>query len=204
MGRRVARQRLYELNKEGETLTSTAGAGIEGNIGAQSRLREGELITTDITIDLGSSAGAASSFATSGPSAAGTHAAIGISSSTGTHSNANLMLINATASGADAIGLVVSAELICVETPAGGEDKIGLWYGTNASGSGALMDSGGVELIAAQDMAVGKDAISSDLDSAAAGLDNKYLYLVSSGSAGAYTAGKFVLRLHGYNVFDDV
>ena len=36
-------------------------------------------------------------------------------------------------------------------------------------------------------------------------LNDKYLYLAHSGSgAAAYTAGKFVLRLHGYNVFADV
>ena len=59
MSRRIARSRLYELNKVGEELTSTAGPAMSGNIGTQSRLRQGELITTDITIDLASSKGAA-------------------------------------------------------------------------------------------------------------------------------------------------
>ena len=111
------------------------------------------------------------------------------------------MLINGTASAADAVGIVVATELICVEAPAGGEDVIGLWYGTNASGSGDDLGSGGTELIRAADQLLGTDGENLDVG---ADLDNKYLYLVSSGSAGDYTAGKFVLRLYGYNVFNDV
>ena len=111
-------------------------------------------------------------------------------------------MINKDAAAADGIGLLVSAELICVETPTTGEDNIGVWYATNASGSGNNMDVGGTELIPAQAMAIAKDAISGDVD---VDLDNKYLYLVSSGSsAGVYGAGKLVLRLYGYSVFDDV
>ena len=57
-------------------------------------------------------------------------------------------------------------------------------------------------MIAAAAQTIGIDGENLDVG---ADLDNKYLYLVSSGSTGAaYTAGKFVLRLYGYNVFDDV
>lgn len=201
--RRVARRRLYDLNKSGESLTSTAGAGMESNLGSQSRFRQGELITTDITIDLAAAAGAAHSFATAAgvPGAGVGVNVIGVSSSSGTHSDAHIMLINGTASAADAVGIVVATELICVEAPAGGEDVIGLWYGTNASGSGDDLGSGGTELIRAADQLLGTDGENLDVG---ADLDNKYLYLVSSGSAGDYTAGKFVLRLYGYNVFNDV
>ena len=211
--RRLGRKRLYVLNKAGEELTSTAGAGFEAVIGSQTRRREGELLTTEVTIDLASSKGAAFAFATSGSvGTAGATSVIGLSSSTTdllSHNAANIMLMNNTASAADSIGILTAAELVCVETPTGGGVHIGLWYGSEASGSGALMDQGGVELIAAQNMALGKDASTvfagPDVD-----LDNKYLYLVHSGTAGtmpagaAYTAGKFVLRLYGYNVFDDV
>ena len=200
--RRLGRKRLYALGKVGETLTSTAGGGIEGNIGTQSRVRQGELVTTDITIDLASSNGAANSFVTTG-TGAGANKIIGVSSSSGTHSDAQIMQINKDAAAVDGIGLLVSAELICVEAPTTGEDNIGVWYATNASGSGNDMHVGGTELIPAQAMAVPKDSISADID---ADLDNKYLYLVSSGSTATntYGAGKFVLRLYGYNVFDDV
>ncbi len=199
--RRVARRRLYDLNKSGESLTSTAGAGMGSNIGSQSRFRQGELITTDITIDLAAAAGATHSFSTTGT---GTTAvkAIGVSSSGGTHSNAHIMQVNGTSSANDAVGIVVAAELICVEAPLGGEDHIGVWYATNASGSGNDMLGGGVALIAAADQALGTDGENLDVGT---DLDDKYLYLVSSGSTDAdYTAGKFVLRLYGYNVFDDV
>ena len=204
MSRRVARSRLYELNKEGEVLTSTAGPNMTGSIGRQSRLRSGELIVTEITVDLASSNGACHSFATTGAGASA-NKVIGVSSSVAhgaVHDNAQLMLINTTASAADSVGILTDAELICVETPGGGGVHIGLWYGSNASGSSAKLDNGGTELIAAKNMATGKDAIASDIDVL---LDDKYLYLVHSGSGEAdYTSGKFIVRLHGYNVFDDV
>ena len=198
--RRIGRKRLYALNKAGEALTSTAGAAMEGNIGSQTRLRDGEIIATDITIDLASSAGAAHSFSVaSGVSAIGT-TAIGVSSSSGVHGNAQVMLINKVGADADSIGVLTGGELMCVETPTGGGEHIGLWYGTNATASGDDM-LGGTVLAAVGPRVVGSsEALDPDID-----LDNKYLYLVHSGSgADNYTAGKFVIRLYGYNVFDDV
>ena len=201
MSRRVARSRLYELNKEGEALTSTAGPAMSGNIGTQSRLRQGELITADITIDLASSKGAAHSFSVAGAAgAATTITVVGVSSSSGTHGNAQIMHLNATASGADAIGVLTAGELMCVEEPAGGGVTLGVYYGPALSASGADM-LGGTALAALGTQVVGKNTVMDvDVD-----IDNKYLYLVHSGSAAAdYTAGKFVLRLYGYNIFDDV
>ena len=198
--RRIGRKRLYALNKAGEALTSTAGAAMEGNIGSQTRLRDGEIIATDITIDLASSAGAAHSFSVaSGVSAIGT-TAIGVSSSSGVHGNAQVMLINKVGADADSIGVLTGGELMCVETPTGGGEHIGLWYGTNVTASGDDM-LGGTVLAAVGPRVVGSsEALDPDID-----LDNKYLYLVHSGSgADNYTAGKFVIRLYGYNVFDDV
>ena len=199
--RRIGRKRLYALNKAGEALTSTAGAAMEGNIGSQTRLRDGEIIATDITIDLASSAGAAHSFSVaSGVAAVGT-TAIGVSSSSGVHGNAQVMLINKVGADADSIGVLTGGELMCVETPTGGGEHIGLWYGTNVTASGADMNNGGNVLAAVGPRVVGSsEALDPDID-----LDNKYLYLVHSGSgADNYTAGKFVIRLYGYNVFDDV
>ena len=200
--RRIGRKRLYALNKAGEALTSTAGAAMEGNIGSQTRLRDGEIIATDITIDLASSAGAAHSFSVaSGVSAIGT-TAIGVSSSSGVHGNAQVMLINKVGADADSIGVLTGGELMCVEEPSGGGVTIGLWYGTNLTASGADMQAGSAAALAAVGpQVVGTStALDPDID-----LDNKYLYLVHSGSgADNYTAGKFVIRLYGYNVFDDV
>ena len=198
--RRIGRKRLYALSKAGEALTSTAGAAMEGNIGSQTRLRDGEIIATDITIDLASSAGAAHSFSVASANVNIGTTAIGVSSSSGVHGNAQVMLINGTASAADSIGVLTGGELMCVETPAGGGAHIGLWYGTNATASGDDM-LGGTVLAAVGPRVVGSsEALDPDID-----LDNKYLYLVHSGSGAAnYTAGKFVIRLYGYNVFDDV
>lgn len=200
MGKRIGRKRLYALNKAGESLTSTAGVAMDSNIGSQSRIRQGELLTTDVTIDLAAAAGAAASFATTGTGNSA-NKIIGVSSSSGTHGQAQLMLINGTASAADSVGILTAVEMICVEEPLGGEDNIGLWYGPAASASGEDL-LGGTQLIAAAAQTIGIDGENLDVG---ADLDNKYLYLVSSGSTGAaYTAGKFVLRLYGYNVFDDV
>ena len=198
--RRIGRKRLYALNKAGEALTSTAGAAMEGNIGSQTRLRDGEIIATDITIDLASSAGAAHSFSVaSGVAAVGT-TAIGVSSSSGVHGNAQVMLINKVGDDADSIGVLTGGELMCVETPVGGGEHIGLWYGTNVTASGADMTSGTVLAAVGPRVVGSSEALDPDID-----LDNKYLYLVHSGSgAGNYSAGKFVIRLYGYNVFDDV
>jgi len=213
MGKRLGRKRLYALMKEGESLTSTAGAGVEGNIGNQTRLRDGELISTDITIDLAAAAGAAFSFpmkAVVDGEGTGTIMIIGVSSSTATSSSlgywtgngsANIMQINGTSSGGDSIGILTSGELMCVETPAGGTTTVGLVLGDNLSGSGATADSGITALIPPTVQALGVNSVF-DID---ADVDNKYVYLVASGStSAAFTAGKFVLRLYGWNVFDDV
>lgn len=203
MGKRIGRKRLYALNKLGETLTETAGTGISDSIGNSTRIRSGQEIISEITLDLANGTAAVNSFASAaGPPATSTAVAIiGVSSSTGTHSNAQVLQIdNATVAGT-ANGVVTSGELVCVEAAAGGEDAIGLWYGSNASGSGNDMEAGGVELIAPVAQVLGKDS-TFDIDS---DIDNKYLYLVSSGStADTYSAGKFVLRLYGFNVFDNV
>jgi len=204
MSRRIARSRLYELNKVGEELTSTAGPAMSGNIGTQSRLRQGELITTDITIDLASSNGAAHSFGPQVSASAGSLSTITIvvvSSSIVTHGNAQIIQLNATSSGADGVGVITGGELMCVEAPLIGGITLGVYAATNASGSGADMLGGGVALAALGAQVVGKNTVMDpDVD-----IDNKYLYLVHSGAADAnYTAGKFVLRLYGYNVFDDV
>tara|TARA_R110002020_G_scaffold90622_1_gene220743 strand:- start:1874 stop:2524 length:651 start_codon:yes stop_codon:yes gene_type:complete len=213
--RRIGRKRLYALNKAGEKLTSTAGPALEGNIGAQTRLRESELIVTDITIDLGSSAAAAHCFpmkAVVDGEGVGVDMVIGVSSSASNsgslgawtgNGNAQIMLINGTASAADSVGIITSGELMCVEHPVGGAKTIGLSFSSTATGSGSPLDSGATDLVdSSTSQALGTYT---SFDVSDADLDNKFLYLVSSGSTdGAYTAGKFILRLYGYNVFSDV
>jgi len=193
MGKRLGRKRLFSLNKLGQTSTQTAGTGISPAIAAQTELREGSLITTDIQIDLGTSAGAIASVATTG-TGNGANAVIGVAALT-----SSLVTV------AEAQGILTSAELICVEQPATGEDNIGVWYGDTVLSSSMTMDqdSAPVELIAAEVYgAAGDSAANTDIS---ADIDGKYIYLVSSGSDGAtYSAGKFILRLYGYSVFNDV
>lgn len=193
MGKRLGRKRLFSLNKLGQTSTQTAGTGISPAIAAQTELREGSLITTDIQIDLGTSAGAIASVATTG-TGNGANAVIGVAALT-----SSLVTV------AEAQGILTSAELICVEQPATGEDNIGVWYGDTVLSSSMTMDqdSAPVELIAAEVYgAAGDSAANTDIS---ADIDGKYIYLVSSGStADTYSAGKFILRLYGYTVFNDV
>jgi hypothetical protein len=202
MAKRLSRKRLFAIGAKGEEMTSTAGVAVTASIGAQTRFREGAMITTEFQIDLASSKGAMHSFATVG-SGAGAVKAIGLSSSSGTHGSAVLCLLNGTGSAADGIGVLSAAELICVEAVKGGTDNIGVYYGQAApSSSGDVMDTNGTEFIAPAVMGLGRDTVASDID---IDVDNSRLYLVSSGSVAAnYTAGKLVLRLIGYNTFDDV
>ena len=193
MGKRLGRKRLFSLNKLGQTSTQTAGTGISPAIGAQTQLREGSLITTDIQIDLGTSAGAVASVATTGTGASA-NAVIGVAALT-----SSLVTV------AEAQGILASAELICVEQPATGEDNIGLFYADNVLSSSMTMAqaTNPVELITAEVYAAaGDSAANTDIS---ADIDGKYIYLVSSGStAGTYSGGKFILRLYGYTVFNDV
>ena len=200
--RRMGRRRLFALNKLGESLTETAGSGISDSIGSSTRIRSGHEIISEITLDLANGSAAANSFATSGPAAsAAATKVIGVSSSSGTHANAYVLQVDQATTKGTINGVITSGELICVEAPTGGEDGIGLWYGNHASASGDLMTKNGTVLIAVADQVIGKDG-TFDVDVT---LDDKYIYLVSSGStAGTYTAGKFILRLYGFDIFDDV
>ena len=203
MAKRLSRKRLFAINKLGEELVETAGAGISDSIGSSTRIRAGQEVVSEITLDLANGTAAASSFATAagGPGTAAAVSVLGVSSSSGTHANAQVIQIDKDTVAGTKNSVVTSGELVCVETPAGGEDVIGLWTGTALSGANADLRNGGTQMILASAQVVGKDG-TFDADS---DLDNAYFYLVSSGStAGAYTAGKFVLRFYGFDIFDDV
>ena len=196
--RRISRRNLFRVNQAGRNQTRTAAAGIADSIGSQTEMRDGSLITTDIQIDLGNATNPANSFATTTVGAAGNRV-IGVSASAGTHSDAQLLLL------APINGIVAQAELICVEPPTTGEDNIGVWYAdtTGSAGSQLSATTNPVELIPAEAYAAAGDI--AVVDDVSADIDGKYIYLVSSGStAGTYDAGKFILRLHGYTLFNDV
>lgn len=194
MGKRIGRKRLFALNKKGQTSTQTAGSGIKSAIGSQTEIREGSLITTDIQLDLGTSAAAIASVGTAGIPAGAGSAVIGVAALT-----SSLVTVGSSQ------GVLTSAEFICVEAPSTGEDNIGVFYADNVLSSSMTMAqaTNPVQLIAAEAYtAAGKSAANTDID---ADIDGKYIYLVSSGStAGTYDGGKFILRLFGYEVFSDV
>jgi hypothetical protein len=198
MARRLSKKRLFSINSSGERLTSSAGPAMSGAIPSPNgvtRMRDGNGITTEVLIDLASSNGAASAY-----SASAVGRIIGVSSSAEPHQNAQIIRC-----GFDQ-GIITSGELICVEAPAGPSTiKIGLVQDSALSASNALALDKGTVVIAAQTPAIGRnDAFALD----DASLDTKYLYLFNSGSNGAaataFTAGKYVLRLHGFTQFDDV
>jgi hypothetical protein len=187
MARRLSRGRLANINQAGETAAQTAGNAMSASIIQQTRTRDASLYTTDIQIDLG--AGAARSVSTAGN-------ANGIAKVLGqvTTDGAQIALLDPT------YGVVTEVELVCVETPTTGEDAIGLWYGSAVSASGDLTNLNAVEIIAAANQTVGVVS-SAELD---ADVDGKYLYMVTTGStAGTYDAGKFIVRLYGYDLFGE-
>lgn len=207
MGRRVARVRLQALTKLGEPLSRTAGDGINDNIGESVRINAGREIISEFSIDLAASGTPAYAFGTAGVPGTGVGVrTIGQTSSAEPHDTAAVCLVNATASAADGNGIITSGELICVEAPAGGGPAIGVWYGSNASGSDELLTLGTTaQLIAPLSQSVGMDQ-TFDVDT---DIDNMYIYLVHSGAQGgaggaAYTSGKFILRLYGFEKFNDV
>ena len=206
--RRLGRRRLYALEKQGQAFASaSSGPAITDSVGAYTGLRDGSMVTTNIEIDLANGTAAAYAYSAS---AAGR--VIGASSSTagdwaggpgGTnpHSNAQLVRIG------PEHGIVTDLELVCVEAPTGGAATIGLYRGSALSASSALADAGTEVVAVSTTQVVGRmDTKALDANEA----QGQYLYLVNSGSnaagiaGAAYTAGKFVLRLHGYKAFADV
>lgn len=191
MGKRIGRKRLFALNKLGQANTNSAGNGILTQIKNQTNIRSGAEIITEFQVALSG----ASSFAATGGGDGGA-AVVGVSSSTGTHENAQLILVEKATHG-----VVSMVELICVETPTTGEDAIGLYYGNSASGSGAATDdTGTTKIVPPANLSVGTISAGIEFD---ADIDGKYLYLASTGStAGFYDGGKVIVRLFGYNDFE--
>ena len=194
MSKRLGRKRLYSIEKRGQTLAKTTGAALTGAVGSQTQHRDGQLITTEIIIDLASSKGAAYSFPTTGTGGSGP-VAIGVSSSSGTHANCQVITLTNASNG-----YVTDGELFCAETPTGGGVHVGLYRGSALTGSGKHL-SLGTEIIAPTAQEIGANQ-TFDIDSDIGG---QHLYLVHTGSGDAvYTAGKFILRLKGYEAFSDL
>ena len=185
--RRIGRKRLFALGKLGETQTKSAGAGMEDTLGNQSATRTASEILTEIEIDLAPAAGAAHSFAAD--------KAIGVSSSAEPHESSTIVKIDV-----DVHGAVTDIELVCLEVPTGGDPDIDLYTHSSAVLGGAT--AAGTKLINNGDWSYVGQSNSSTL---AAASDDQFVYLATGAATdAAYTAGKYILRLYGHAVFDDL
>ena len=101
------------------------------------------------------------------------------------------------------VGYVYKAEMMCIEAPAGGDQDVDLYSNSADLATDSEVTSSGtsVELInAGGNWAVGMRKISTAGLTMTDGLHNHYLYLTTgNGTAGTYTAGKFVIKLYGAN-----
>ena len=156
------------------------GTGISagtGTICKSSVVREGDIITTQILVDL---TGLASSTTDLDIIGVGAGAAY-------------LCQITAAVNGT-----ILGGHMECYEVPAGGADDIDLYAATEATG---VFDAGIGTLVETAVITKGSawavgDRLGFIADSVAA---NKYLYLTGgeAGTAAAYTAGRFVITLIG-------
>ena len=196
MGKRLGRKRLYALEKLGQTNDNTAGPGIADAIVSSTVLRDGHQITTEIVVDLASSAGALTSCSTDA-------FVIGVSSSSGTHLPAYLGRITEAVNG-----IITDAEVICTEVPATGEKDIDLRYENNDSIAFSASAGADVLVAAAADYVKGLTKTGT-LDANEA--EGDYLYLTTGDAHGTpgtapqtYTTGKLVIRLIGVAQPDDL
>jgi len=212
MGKRLGRRRLYSLEKEGQSVTKSAGASLTGSLKNMSQLRDGNMIITEFLIDLAASGstegyrGATTTAATVGTGLGASPAAPG-GSRLVAHANPATASHICQVTRTDAIdfGVVAAGELITVETIAGdGGKTLGLVFTNNTSASQTMCTTtdGSTELLApAARQTVGTySSFEVDQD-----INEKFIHINHTGSgAGDYTSGKLVLRLFGYDVFDDV
>jgi hypothetical protein len=189
--RRLGRKRLFALEKLGQTQTKTAGAAMTGSVGNCTETRNASEIITEIEIDLAPAAGAAHSF--------NTDRAIGVSSSGGTHGASTIVQIDQSVHGA-----VTDMELICLEVPTGGDPDIDLYTNTGSVLAGAAV-AGTKEINHGDWSYIGQAKATTATGLGAAATARPFVYLATGASTDAnYSAGKYILRLYGTAVFDDL
>lgn len=97
-------------------------------------------------------------------------------------------------------GTLVAGRMSCLETPAGGEPDIDLYSATESTGTEDAAVTGLTET-ALLDTAADWTAILAPKGLTALPADGEYLYLVGSGAGtdATYTAGKFLIEFWGYS-----
>ena len=198
MAKRISKRRLQILEAQGQDLTQSVGPSMSASVGYMQRTSDNALWTTEMTFDLANGTTPAYSWTTAGYGT-GVGNMIGATASVAMASMPNAQIALNTISQ---MGVCVETELVCVEQPTGGAVIVGLAYGEQLSGSG--MDTRDATISCAlTSMDVGVFTTSGGAIDA--DLDGMYWYLISSGStSAAYTAGKFIVRWYGYQVFDDI
>ena len=167
----------------GNTMSTGAGAGITAGTGTVVKSgisHDGGIYTTRILIDL-----------TGLRSEATDLDIIGVDASTAA---AHIGQIKAAESGT-----ILGGTMRCLEIPAGGDPNIALYSATEGTGVEDSLISALTETLLFDPAA--DWTIDMDRSLAAVPAANEYLYLVQGdavGTAGVYTAGKFLISLHGY------
>ena len=104
----------------------------------------------------------------------------------------------------DVNGVIYKAEMGCIETPAGGNEADIALAAISAApdtGDDVTLDAGFQVLVDLGDAwSIGK-SMDAGLRTDYGDLNGKYLFLYGGGisGGGTYTAGKFVIKLYGYN-----
>jgi hypothetical protein len=184
--RRLGRRRLYSLNKAGQSLSKTNGAGAPV-VSKTNVRREGDRIITTIAVDLGSS------LATALKKKNGAAKVIGDDGVTGAYI-AELSLANN--------GYIVYAEMVCLEQPTADAQDIDLYVNNSVLNYDGDASSGGTQILECNgNLDVGSHVASAvTLKDFGAPDADKYLYL-AAGVAGSgvvtYAAGKLLIMLEG-------
>ena len=199
--RRMGARRLNALmgSKLAEDNRNTAGPGIKDAVVSSTVHRQGNKVTTQISIDLGTSKATIASKNT-------LHDVIGVSGTDGAYLTQLTPAIN---------GYITYAEMVCLEVPTAAtnactdidlrlssasdgaydDDSSGL------AGTVLLIEAGGAWALGEVDHYAAAHGTAHDV-----GADNLYVYLAVGAAPGGddtFTGGKYVITFEGYLVPDD-
>jgi len=162
---------------EGAEVAASNGAGVIGTGAAPttSRRIESGVIITQITVDM-----------TGLASVATANDVIGLAAGGIAYIGQNVVADN---------GIIFAMELVCLETPAGGDDDVNVV--AIASGTLEYDDAGGVVYGINGGDAVAGQAVANTVQGLTA---DHYFYLTAGtgDTAAAYTAGQFIVTMYGH------
>lgn len=170
-----------EVSLNGNTLAVEAGAGITGGTGTvykSSVVKIGGIIRTSILIDLTGLSSSTTDLDIIGQGAVAAH----------------LGQITAARNGT-----ILTGRITCLEAPVGGVTDIDLYSATEATG---VFDGAVADLTETAILTSGAAwTLGRMVPIGAVPAANEYLYLTggAAGTAAAYTAGKFLIELEGYD-----